>query len=82
MKIKLLKRLRDTGRASIIIYSVTRTNDIVTGMQYGCDDEGYSNIFSIGDTEEDMKDKACKVWLSKNIEWVRKKYKKYSLKVK
>lgn len=80
MKVKLLKRLRQVGRDMVNIYSVTTTGGIVTGMKIGYDEDEYKGLFSLGDTEGDVKEKACKIYLQKNIEGIRKKYKKYSIK--
>ena len=77
MKVKLLKRLRQIGRGKVNVYSVTTTNGTVTGMKIGYDEDEYKGIFSFGDTEEDVKEKACKIYLQTNIEAIRKKYAKY-----
>jgi hypothetical protein len=77
MKVKLLKRLRQIGRSKVNIYSVTRTNGTVTGMKIGYDEDEYRGLFSFGDTEADVKEKACKIYLQTNIESIRKKYSKY-----
>ena len=86
MKIKLLKKLRDKGRNCISIISVTteetRYGKIITGMSIAHDGANYRNLFEFGDTVEIVKEKACKIWMCYHIEWVRKKYKKYSRKNK
>ena len=82
MKVKLLKILRKIGRNKIIIYSFTTTNGTVTGMKIGYDEDEYRGLFSLGDTEQDVKEKACKIYLETNIESIRKKYVKYSKKFK
>lgn len=82
MKVKLLKRLRQIGRSKVNIYSVTTTNGTVTGMKIGYDEDEYRGLFSLGDTEQDIKEKACKIYLETNIESIRKKYVKYSKKFK
>ena len=82
MKVKLLKILRKIGRNKIIIYSFTTTNGTVTGMKIGYDEDEYRGLFSLGDTEQDIKEKACKIYLETNIESIRKKYVKYSKKFK
>ena len=82
MKVKLLKILRKIGRNKIIIYSFTTTNGTVTGMKIGYDEDEYRGLFSLGDTEQDVKEKACKIYLQTNIESIRKKYAKYSKKFK
>jgi hypothetical protein len=78
MKIKLLKRIRQIGRDMINVTSITKTGDLVTGMAYGYDTKEYSGLFELGDTEEDVKNKACNIYLKSNIEAIRKKYRKYS----
>ena len=82
MKVKLLKILRKIGRNKIKIYSFTSTNGTVTGMQISYDEDEYRGLFSLGDTEQDIKEKACKIYLETNIETIRKKYVKYSKKFK
>ena len=82
MKVKLLKILRKIGRNKIIIYSFTTTNGTVTGMKIGYDEDEYRGLFSLGDTEQDVKEKACQIYLQTNIESIRKKYVKYSKKFK
>lgn len=82
MKVKLLKRLRQIGRSKVNILSVTTTNGTVTGMKIGYDEDEYRGVFSFGDTEAVVKEKACKIYLETNIEAIRKKYAKYSKKFK
>lgn len=38
----------------------------------------YAGLFSYGNTEQEVKEKACQVYLQTNIESIRKKYGKYS----
>ena len=82
MKVKLLKILRKIGRNKIKIYSFTTTNATVTGMKIGYDEDEYRGLFSFGDTEAVVKEKACQIYLETNIESIRKKYAKYSKKFK
>lgn len=86
MKTKLLKKLRAQGRCQITIYSVTTTTtwrgEFITGMSYGYSDDAYRGLFSLGDTEEDVRDKAMRIYMRQNIEYFREKYKKYSRKYK
>jgi len=82
MKVKLLKRLRQIGRCKVNIYSVTTTNGTVTGMEIGYDEDEYRGLFSFGDTEAVVKEKACQIYLENNINLIRKKYAKYSKKFK
>jgi hypothetical protein len=78
MKTKLLRKLRSRGRNAISIYSVTRTNGVVTGMSIGFNDNWCSGLFSYGDTEQDVKEKAARKYIQCHIEWIRKKYYKYT----
>lgn len=84
MKAKLLKKLRTTGRNQIDIYSVTKTTtwrgEYITGMSYCYHNDDYSGLFELGDTEEDVRNKAMKIYFKKNIDYIREKYKKYSKK--
>ena len=86
MKTKLLKMLRAQGRCQISIYSVTTTTtwrgEFTTGMRYGYSNDAYQHLFTIGDTEEDVRDKAMRIYMSQNIEHFREKYKKYSRRCK
>jgi len=82
MKARLLKKLRSIGRDMVAIYSVTKTNGVVTGMRIGYDDSIYSGLFEFGDTEVTVKEKACKIYLKNNIEQIRKRYKKFTRKNK
>ena len=82
MKVKLLKILRKIGRNKIKIYSFTTTNGTVTGMKIGYDEDEYRGLFSFGDTEAVVKEKACQIYIQTNIESIRKKYAKYSKKFK
>ena len=71
MKTKLLRKLRSISREQITVYSITKTNGCITGMEYGHPGEDYRDLFSWGNTEVDIKEKACKIWLSKNIDFIR-----------
>ena len=86
MKTKLLKKLRNIGRNQITIYSVTTTSnwrgEFITGMRYGYNNDAYSNLFSLGDTEEGVRDKAMKIYFRENMDIIREKYKRYSRKYK
>lgn len=86
MKTKLLKKLRTEGRSQINIYSVTRTTtwrgECVTGMSYGYSDHAYKGLFDFGDSEDDVRDKAMRIYFEKNMEYIRYKYRKYSRKYK
>ena len=83
MKTKLLRKLREKGRNQITVYSITKTNGYPTGMSYGSPAvEGYYELFSSGDTEDDVKEKAFKVWFNQNKERIREKYRKYRRRYK
>jgi hypothetical protein len=77
MKVRLLKKLRNIGREMIEIRSITTTNGVTTGMSIGMDSSEYRGLFSYGNTEEEVKEKAAKIYLENNIEKIRKKYSKY-----
>lgn len=86
MKTKLLKILRAQGRCQISIHSVTTTTtwrgELVSGMSYGYSNDAYRGLFALGNTEEDVRDKAMRIYMRQNIEYFREKYKKYSRKYK
>ena len=86
MKVKLLKKLRDIGRSQVNIYSVTRTTtwrgECITGMSYGYSDSVYKGLFDFGDSENDVRDKAMRIYFRKNMDSIRHKYRKYSRKYK
>lgn len=82
MKVRLLKKLRNEGRDQVHVHSTTSENGIITGMSYSHPGEGYRDLFCMGTTEDELKDKACIVWLSKNIQQIRERYKKYTRKYK
>jgi len=63
MKCKLLKRLRRKGRNKITITSVTTIGNLVVGMSYGYDDDKYSDLFGIGDTEDSVNKKAEDIYI-------------------
>lgn len=82
MKVKLLKKLRVEGRKQISILSVTTVTtwrgEYVTRMSYRYNDNDYRGLFYIGDTVDEVKDKAMRIYLQKNIDVIREKYKNYS----
>jgi len=79
MKTKLLKKLRNIGRSQITIYSIHTLYGTNTGMTVGFNGDDYKNLFCIGDTEEDVLKKAELIYLNKNIELIRTRYRKYSI---
>lgn len=86
MKVKLLKKIRNNGREIITIYSTTTETSwrgtYCTGMSYGFTGNEYKGLFSFGDTKEEVKEKAMNVYIKKEIENIRKRYKKHSRKYK
>jgi len=87
MKTKLLKKLRAIGRNQITIYSVTTTTtrlgeEYITGMRYGYNNDAYRGLFTFGDTEDEVRDRAMKIYFKNNIDFIRDKYKKYSRRYK
>lgn len=74
MKVKLLKKLRRIGRDQITIYSVTKTNGVVTGMKIGYNDSIYSKLFDLGDTKEEVLKQAERIYIKSRMESLRKKY--------
>ena len=63
MKSKLLKKLRRRGRNQITIHSITKTDGCITGMSYGFDEDEYRGLFDFGDTEEEVKNKAARIYI-------------------
>ena len=88
MKAKLLKKLREEGRDKVHIWSTTTEKRrfsegwITVGMSYSFNEPEYGDLFFIGDTEEDVKDRAMRIFFEKNIDYIREKYKKYTRKYK
>lgn len=80
MKVKLLKKIKSRGYSQVNIYSVTRTGGTVTGMRYGFNEDCYSGLFGYGDTEQDVKRKACHIYWEQTRDMYRKKYKKEDTK--
>lgn len=76
MKTKLLKKLRNRGRNIITIYSITTRGGLTTGMSYGCPSDDYRDLFSLGDTKEEVIEKAMRIYIEKEIKRLRLK-KKY-----
>lgn len=86
MKTKLLKKLREIGRNQITIYSVTTTTrlgeEYITGMSYGYNNDAYKGLFTFGDTADEVRERAMKIYFKNNIDFIRDKYKKYSRRYK
>lgn len=76
MKTKLLRKLRNEGRNMINVYSITTTRGVVTGMSYGYSSPDYRNLFSLGDTEEEVREKAMRIYMEKEVKRRREKRRK------
>ena len=76
MKTKLLRKLRNEGRNMINVYSITTTRGVVTGMSYGCSSPDYRGLFFLGDTEEDVREKAMRIYMEKEVKRRREKRRK------
>jgi hypothetical protein len=63
MKVKLLKKLRRRGQDQVNVYSITTTGGTTTGMSYGHPGGKYRNLFCFGDTEQDVKKKAERIYI-------------------
>ena len=72
MKCKLLKKLRCRGRNQITIHSVTRTDNCITGMSYGFDEDEYRGLFELGDTKEEVQNKAARIYIKDYLKAKRK----------
>lgn len=82
MKTKLLKKIRTIGRDQVHVYSVTKLDGHNVGMIIGFSEDCYQGLFSFGETIEQVLEKACKIYLKNNIDSIRRKYKKYSIRFK
>lgn len=76
MRTKLLKKLRREGWNIINVYSITMRGGIVTGMSYGYSSPDYGELFSFGDTEEDVREKAMRIYMEKEVKRRREKRRK------
>lgn len=76
MKTKLLRKLRNKGRNMINVYSITTTRGVVTGMRYGYSSPDYRDLFFLGDTEEDVREKAMRIYMEKEVKRRREKRRK------
>jgi len=73
MKVTLLRKLRRRGQSQVNIYSATTTDGITTGMRYGYSDDKYSSLFCFGDTEQDVKKRAERIYIKDYLETERAK---------
>lgn len=76
MRTKLLKKLRREGWNIINVYSITMRGGIVTGMRYGYSSPDYRELFSFGDTEEEVRAKAMRIYMEKEVKRRREKRRK------
>lgn len=76
MKTKLLKKLRREGWNIITVYSITMRGGVVTGMSYGYSSDDYRHLFSFGDTEEEVRRKAARIYMEKEVARRRNKKRK------
>ena len=82
MKIKLLRKIRNIGSSQIEVYSISYEDGISVGMSVGMNNPIYSGLFMIGDTEQDVKNKAIKIYYKEHEYQIKKEYYKYSRKNK
>jgi hypothetical protein len=88
MKVKLLKRIRETGRNAISINSYTTTTSLsgeyVTGMSYSYTGDEYSGLWHFGMSSYELREAALKVYLGTGVldRYWKPKYKKYTRKWK
>lgn len=73
MKVKLLKKLRRRGQDQVDIHSVTTSGGIVTGMSYAHPGGKYRDLFCFGDTEQDVKKKAERMYIEDYLQAERAK---------
>lgn len=76
MRTKLLKKLRRKGWNIINVYSITMKGGMVTGMSYGYSSPDYRDLFFLGDTEEDVRAKAMRIYMEKEVKRRREKRRK------
>ena len=83
MKTALLKRLTRQSRNEVTIHSITKDGDgFAIGMSYGYDENCYKGLFELGDIEKGIMQKVRHIYIQRYFGWIRKKYKKYSIKNK
>ena len=83
---KTTHKTKREGRNKITILSTTRTTNyrgsFITGMKYSYTGEEYADLFNFDETEDEVREKAMNIFLNKNIDEIRHRYKKYSRKFK
>ena len=80
MKVKLLKRLTAQSKDEIAIYSITKGDDgVIIGMRYGYDESCYRDVFEFGNTEEEVMQKVRHIYIQRNFDYIRSRYKKYTI---
>ena len=82
MKTKLLRKIRKIGSSQIEVYSISYEDGVSVGMSVGMNNPIYSDLFRIGDTEEDIKKKSIKIYWREHKYQIKKEYYKYSRKNK
>ena len=82
MKTKLLRKIRRAGSMQIRIYSVTRENGMTVGMAIGANSSLYCGLFTMGDTENEVINKAIRIYYETHIDKIRADFKKYSRNLK
>lgn len=76
MKTELLRKIRRRANNEVYISSITRSGSIVTGMTYRYNEDCYNEVFSYGDSENDVMRKVQHIYFENNRERYYKKYKK------
>lgn len=51
-------------------------------MSYEYYNDAYKGLFTFGDTEDEVRDRAMKIYFKNNMDFIRVKYKKYSRRYK
>lgn len=80
MKARLLKKIRKEARNKINIYGVHKSDGKITGMTIGYSDEDYSEIFTYGDTIDNVNIRAAQIYYTNNRKWIMTEFFKYSRK--
>lgn len=72
MKAKLLKILRRRGRDKVHIHSYTTRDNRIVGMKYGYSDNLYADIFYLGDSVDDVKNRAARRYMTDYVARVKR----------
>jgi hypothetical protein len=62
------------------VLSVKIRDGVTIGMSYSYTGNKYRGLFSFGDTEAEVREKACAIWLRSNIRDIRRRFAKKSRK--